>query len=585
MLTPDQIAALRDRAEQITEPITEFLLEDIARRISEAGQLTSTASYQIWQAQQLGISQREIKKRLKDLLEVSNSEIEQLLTQSAEVGYNFDIRNLPHADAVPFAENAVLQQIVSAAVELAQEDFTNLPQTLGMIDPYGNALPLQDAYRSCTDFAFKQVITGATDYNTAIRRATKNLADQGLLVIDYESGVHTSLEAAVRRNIMGGLGLMQEKISQQNHDDFGCDGWEISAHANSAPDHEPIQGKQYSDVEYINLNNSLVRRIGTLNCGHAAFPIILGGDQPQHTPEELEKLRQDNANGVTVDGKHYTGYEATQMQRKIERAMRREKRRILTAEATGDTEGLSVAQTRLQRLRQEYTRFSDAAGLRTQDERAQVAGFGHKEAARARKAVNLSIPLEGIEKGLGASNQSGSDNKTNEKPSLIGRVDFSDKEKIIQQLNGVEEKLLRLDYEVNVSVTSDGKVWWTSGESSTVHPENIPSSLKGSYSYHNHPDMQTHFSFSNMDAAFFIESGQEYSKASDSKFEYVMRRTKNTIEKTYAEVYDRYNEIFETHVRAMAFDGQIDMDIDEYHEVMKQLSKEMGFEYERKKKG
>jgi hypothetical protein len=387
MLTPDQIAALRDRVEKIAEPIREFLLEDIARRISEAGQLTSTASYQIWQAQQLGASQQYIKKRLKDILEVSGSEIEQLLTQSAEVGYRFDLSLHPTAEAIPFAENTVLQQIVSAAVELAQEDFTNLTQTLGMIDPYGNPMPLQDVYRSCTDFAFKQVITGATDYNTAIRRATKNLADQGVLVIDYESGRTTTLEAAVRRNIMGGLGLMQEKISQQNHDDFGCDGWEISAHANSAPDHEPIQGKQYSDAEYINLNNSLVRRIGTLNCGHAAFPIILGVDIPQYTPEELEKFRQDNAEGVTVDGKHYTGYEATQMQRKIERAMRREKRRILTAEATEDTESLPVAQTRLQRLRQEYTRFSDAAGLRTQDERAQVAGFGHKEAARARKAA------------------------------------------------------------------------------------------------------------------------------------------------------------------------------------------------------
>lgn len=399
MLTPDQIVALRDRAEKITEPITEFLLEDIARRISEAGQLTSTASYQIWQAQQLGVSQRYIKKRLKDLLEVSKEEIEQLLTQSAEVGYNFDIRNLPHADAVPFAENTVLQQIVSAAVELAQEDFTNLTQTLGMIDPYGNPMPLQDVYRKCTDFAFKQVITGATDYNTAIRRATKNLADRGLLVIDYESGRTTTLEAAVRRNIMGGLGLMQEKISQQNHDDFGCDGWEISAHANSAPDHEPIQGKQYSDAEYINLNNSLVRRIGTLNCGHAAFPIILGVDIPQYTPENLEKFRQDNADGVTVDGKHYTGYEATQMQRKIERAMRREKRRILTAEATEDTESLSVAQTRLQRLRQEYSRFSDAAGLRTQDERAQVAGFGHKEAARARKAATAQEQMVRMSRG------------------------------------------------------------------------------------------------------------------------------------------------------------------------------------------
>ena len=395
MLTPEQVAALRDKAGQITDPITDFLLEDIARRISEAGQLTSTAAYQVWRAQQLGVSQRELKKKLKRLLKVSNRELRQLLTQSAEVGYDFDIKRLPQVQAVPFHRNESLQQIVAAAVELAQEDFTNLTQTLGMVDPFGNALPLQDVYRSCTDFAFKQVITGAADYNTAIRRATKNLAEKGVLTIDYASGVHTSLEAAVRRNIMGGLGLMQEQITQHNHDELGCDGWEISAHANSAPDHEPIQGKQYSDAAYEALNNSLVRRIGTLNCGHAAFPIILGVNEPQYSPEELEKFREDNAAGITYEGKHYTGYEATQMQRKLERSMRLQKRRILTAEATGDKDALAVAQTRLQRLRQEYSRFSKAAGLRTQEERIQVAGFGRKEAARASaaaKAQKATVP-------------------------------------------------------------------------------------------------------------------------------------------------------------------------------------------------
>ena len=50
MLTPEQIAALRDKAAQIADPINDFLLEDIARRISEAGQLTSTASYQVWRS-------------------------------------------------------------------------------------------------------------------------------------------------------------------------------------------------------------------------------------------------------------------------------------------------------------------------------------------------------------------------------------------------------------------------------------------------------------------------------------------------------------------------------------------------------
>lgn len=313
MLTFDQINALRGAAQKITDPITEYLLQDLARRIAEAGQLTSTAQYQVWRMQSLGVSQRQIKRELRRLLKLSHREIRKIMYQSAQSGYDLDVSRFPQVQAIPFARHIALQQIVSAAVELAENDFTNLTQTLGMVDPHGHALPLQDAYRSCTDFAFKQVSTGATSYTEAIRQATRYLADKGVRTIDYRSGVHTSLEAAVRRNILGGLGLMQEKISHVVHDDLGCNGWEITAHANSAPDHEPIQGKQYPDAEYQALNDSLVRRIGTLNCGHAAFPIILGVNRPQYTHEELEKLRADNEKGVTVEGVHYTGYQATQV--------------------------------------------------------------------------------------------------------------------------------------------------------------------------------------------------------------------------------------------------------------------------------
>lgn len=373
MLTPEQIAALRDKAGHITDPINEYLIEEIARRISEAGQLTSTAAYQVWRAQNLGLSQREIKEKLKKLLKKSKQDIETLMTQAAEVGYRFDLDRLPTVEAIPFEENSTMQKIVNAAAQLAQDDFSNITQTLGMVDPFGRALPLQKAYRAATDFAFKQVITGATDYNTAVRQATKNLADYGIQVIDYESGVHTSLEAAVRRNIMGGLGLMQEKINEETYKEFGCDGWEISAHANSAPDHEPIQGRQYTNAVFESLNNSLVRRIGTLNCGHAAFPIILGINSPQYTDAELEKFRKDNEDGVTIGGRHYTGYEATQMQRKIERTIRKQKKRVMVDEATEDKEKLAADRTKLQILRQEYKRFSDAAGLRTENERLMVA--------------------------------------------------------------------------------------------------------------------------------------------------------------------------------------------------------------------
>ncbi|MEG1391091.1 MAG: phage minor capsid protein [Angelakisella sp.] len=234
MLTPEQIAALGDALSQLTVPMEEYLIKDIARRIKGAGQCTSTAAYQVYRAQQLGLSQKQMREMLRRELKVSRKELRELLKQSAEVGYEFDIRHLSR-DAAPFAENASLQQMVAAAVKLAKRDFTNITQTLGMIAPDGKAYPIQKAYQKACDYAFEQVFTGATDYNTAIRSACKNIADMGLRTIDYESGVHTGLEAAVRRNIMGGLGLMQEQISQYNHDQFGADGWEISAHAGSAP--------------------------------------------------------------------------------------------------------------------------------------------------------------------------------------------------------------------------------------------------------------------------------------------------------------------------------------------------------------
>lgn len=141
------------------------------------------------------------------------------------------------------------------------------------------------------------------------------------------------------------------------------------------------------------IRDNLVRRIGTLNCGHSAFPIILGVDSPQYTPEELDKFRKDNEKGIDYDGKHYTTYEATQRQRRLESSIRKQKRRILVDEATGDKENLQRDQIKYHVLDQEYKRFSEAAGLRMQHERMEMPGFGAKQAREAEKAA------ENYEKG------------------------------------------------------------------------------------------------------------------------------------------------------------------------------------------
>ena len=403
MLKPDEIEAIRDKAESVTDELTEYLLRDITLRVLKAASMTSTAAYQIYIAELLGSGRRRLRKELQKRTGKSARQVKRLLKQAAATSYGDDIRRL--SAGVPLEQNETVQQIIHAAAKMADDQFQNITQTLGFVDPHGHASKLTDAYRKCCDFAFNQVVSGAADANTAVRQATKNLADMGVRVIDYDSGAHTSVEAAVRRNVMGGLGLMQEQIAQQNHDDMGANGWEISAHAASAPDHEPIQGRQYTDAAYQRLNNSLVRRIGTLNCGHTAFPIVLGVSQPQYTDAQLEQIRQDNATGVMVNGRHYTTYEATQQQRAMERTMRRQKRRIVVDDAAGDKDKLLVDQIRLGQQNAQYRKFSRAAGLRTQEERADVLEFTAKQGTAADKQYKAVVKAANSMYNIGSEEQ------------------------------------------------------------------------------------------------------------------------------------------------------------------------------------
>lgn len=62
MLTPRQISELQTQAAAVTDPIAEYLIQEIVRRVAHAGQLTSTAAYQVWRAQQMGCLSVRLKK-------------------------------------------------------------------------------------------------------------------------------------------------------------------------------------------------------------------------------------------------------------------------------------------------------------------------------------------------------------------------------------------------------------------------------------------------------------------------------------------------------------------------------------------
>lgn len=368
-MTQEQRDGLNDAALALTEPIIEDLLKDISRRIRKAGAITDTAEYEIYRAQALGESKRAIAQAIARQTEINAEVIDALLDYVVDASARFE-------------DDAYLQQLTEGYAEVMKTRTAEQLQNLWATAPDGKTVPLQDAYSRALDFAFRQTATGSLDLNTAIRRAVGPLARRGLRTIEQKNGRSVGIEYACRRYLMDQMGALDNAIQQQNHDRLGCDGWEISAHAACAPDHEPIQGRQYTDAEFEQLNASLQRPIGRLNCRHVADPVLIGVDKPVYSEAELAQMAADNEKGVTYNGKHYTLYAAGQEQATIENAIRRMRRQVLVDEESGSAD-LQEHQIRLRVLQSEYSRFCRATGRRTRTERLYTAGFGRSQASRA----------------------------------------------------------------------------------------------------------------------------------------------------------------------------------------------------------
>lgn len=469
-----QREGLSDAALALTQPVIDELLKDIARRIKDAGAITDTAEYQIYRAQALGESKQAIQaavaKQIKAQDRVIDSLFEYILDKST-----------------PLAENGSLRQIADAYARMSRKKTAELLETLWADTPQGKTLPLQDAYAKAMDFAFRQTVTGAIDGETAIRRACAPLAKRGLRTIEQKSGRSVGIEYACRRYLMDQLGQLDDEVQQITHDELGCDGWEISAHMACAPDHEPIQGRQYSDAAYKKLNDSLQRRIGHLNCGHTAGPIILGVNAPQYTEEQLKQFAEANERGVTYNGRHYTLYEAGQEQSRLENSIRTCKRNILMNRETNDSTNLKNNQIRLRVLQNEYTKYCRATGLPTRTERLQTAGFGRSEASKAMWAYKKASDAKTADLGGEALHK-----VTDEAIGAVPKPFFQGlSNKANTAAQGYARDLLTkvkdlpLGTEATVSFTETGETSWAVGEAAEMRVE-VRNMLKPYYSLHNH---------------------------------------------------------------------------------------------------
>ena len=414
MLSPDELAVLPERMLAIYRELEASIIRDVIRRIASSGAMTESALHQMRTLQGIGIPVEEIEAAIKRALELSDQELDELYQEAFERTMKLEESLRESIGVQKLSKNKVAERMayINAMKKQTAGTFKNITSSLGFSTASGGKVvfkPIAKFYQDTLDLAHVQVASGAFDHNTAIQQAVKRMANSGLRTVDYASGWVNSVDVAVRRATMTGLSQVTAYIVQQTAKDLGTDLVEVSAHMGARPDHAVWQGKVYSmsgnSSQYPDLASATGYGTGPglmgWNCRHSMYPFVEGVSKRAYTDAELKNI---DPPPFAYEGRTYTAYEATQMQRKLEASMRKSKREMVAYDAAGLEDDFSSSAIKLRRQREYYEDFSRKAGLKTHYERAQSVGYGKSVARKAAKAGKTPEKLVEFRKKYAAAN-------------------------------------------------------------------------------------------------------------------------------------------------------------------------------------
>ena len=382
-MTPEQKGSLPLRVEKLFYEMQDRIFSDVVRRIKKTGEITSTADYQINKLLVLGNSTEFIEDEIKRLLGKTDPEIWELYDKVSNWEYvrYEDAYQQISGRFTPLEENEQIQQWSQAVIRQTNGEIENITQSLGlMIDVGGGKkafTPLSQYYQTYLDRACMDIVTGAFDYNTVLRRVVKEMTASGIKSISYASGHINRVPVAVRRAIMTGVSQLSAQINEMVAKDLGTDTYEVTWHAGHRPSHW-WGGNVYTKQELQDICHlGDVDGLCGANCRHSYLAFVPSYSVRTYSPEQLQELEAKEQEIRTWNGKQYNAYEATQKQRQMETKMRNQRSNIKQLkQGNADQDDVIAAQSRYLNTLHQYQGFSKKMGIPEQMERVYMDGLG-----------------------------------------------------------------------------------------------------------------------------------------------------------------------------------------------------------------
>ena len=402
MIREEQIELLVERLiDRIEEANTYFLMK-MGSSIKKIKNLTPSQAQQLVQILKYGGNYEDIIREIAKYTDLNIKDIDDIFSNYAKKDQLFyekfyKYRNIPF---VEYEQNEALKRQTEALANIVKNEMYNftranvLGYTIRDINGRVKFMGLREIYNNLLDETLVNVGTGKQTFDSAMSRIIKDIGSSGLKTIQYESGRSMRLDSAIRMHLKGRLRELHNENQKILGAEFDADGYEISVHSNPAIDHEKVQGRQFSLAEYDRLNSGFgakdykgntytldhdnkngYRPISELNCFHYIFSIILGVSEPEYSDKQLQEIIDSNNEGFEFEGKHYTNYEGTQLQRQLERKIRGQKDIQILAKASNNIDLINESQMNITHLTRKYHQLSKISGLPTKAQRLRVSGY------------------------------------------------------------------------------------------------------------------------------------------------------------------------------------------------------------------
>lgn len=387
-----------DRVVALYQQLEDDIITAMIRRMMRMGKVSDTTKYQAEIMQQAGLLYTDIVQIITARTDACSAAVKALFEDAGveTVSIENDIHETAEQLPVNIRQSSPMRRVLEAGYRKTQKTLRNLVGT--------TASTTQQAFYDACDRSYTQVSSGAFSYQEAIRTAVRSLADTGAYVT-YPTGHRDRIDVAVRRCTLTGVGQTSAAVSKTYAEETGCHLMELTAHSGARPEHARWQGQlvtltgEDAGETIDGLHVYTLHEIGYgsgegfkgWNCRHDWHAYYKGISKPNYTPEQIKKLNEKN---ISYNGKKYTKYEISQMQRQGERNVRALKRRTLAAQAAvenaPDEETKAVLQAdyaanvvKLKDAEKQLKTFCSQTGQRRDTFREQVDGFGRSAAQKA----------------------------------------------------------------------------------------------------------------------------------------------------------------------------------------------------------